>query len=80
MAFNCRAFLLAVLVAAATDLFGKASAATYVVGDNQGWRVPTTPNDYSTWAGRYVFRAGDVLGKLQIDFGAYFYFQTKLAN
>ncbi|KAG6413808.1 hypothetical protein SASPL_126523 [Salvia splendens] len=49
-----RAFLLAVLVAAAaSDLVGKASAATYVVGDNQGWRVPTNPNDYSTWASRY---------------------------
>ncbi|KAL1554860.1 cucumber peeling cupredoxin-like [Salvia divinorum] len=62
MAFDCRGFLLAVLVAvAAADLVGKAAAATYVVGDNLGWRVPSTPNDYSTWASRHVFRAGDVL-------------------
>lgn len=67
MAFDRRGFLLAVLVAAAAaDLFGKASAATYLVGDNIGWRVPNTPNDYSTWASRQVFRAGDVLGNIFI--------------
>lgn len=67
MAFDRRGFLLAVLVAAAAaEIVGKAAAATYVVGDNLGWSVPSTANEYSSWASRHVFRAGDVLGNLSL--------------
>ncbi|KAH6803243.1 hypothetical protein C2S51_034689 [Perilla frutescens var. frutescens] len=62
MAFNNRGFLAALLLAvAAAELVGNAAAATYVVGDTLGWRVPNNPSDYSNWASRHIFRVGDVL-------------------
>ncbi|XP_057768056.1 cucumber peeling cupredoxin-like [Salvia miltiorrhiza] len=59
MGLDGRGFLVAVLVAAA--LVGKASAATYIVGDSLGWSIPSSPTDYATWASRHVFTSGDVL-------------------
>ncbi|KAG8367426.1 hypothetical protein BUALT_Bualt16G0070600 [Buddleja alternifolia] len=60
-AFN-RGILLLVVVMAAAELFGNAAAATYVVGDSLGWRVPPGgATDYATWASQHVFRVGDIL-------------------
>ncbi|XP_042063253.1 cucumber peeling cupredoxin-like [Salvia splendens] len=53
--------LCAVLLAAVAELVGRATAATYVVGDNLGWNVPSSVDEYSSWASRHVFTPGDVL-------------------
>lgn len=58
-------FVLCVVLLAA--VVGRATAATYVVGDNLGWNVPSSVNEYSSWASRHVFRPGDVLSNLSLS-------------
>lgn len=54
---------LLVLLVAATALVEKSDAATYVVGDNIGWSIPSGgAASYASWAAKYTFRAGDILG------------------
>lgn len=54
---------LLVLLVAATGLVEKSDAATYVVGDNIGWSIPSGgAASYASWAAKYTFRAGDILG------------------
>ncbi|CAI9782468.1 unnamed protein product [Fraxinus pennsylvanica] len=43
-------------------LVEKGDAATYIVGDNLGWTIPTGgASTYTTWASQHVFRTGDIL-------------------
>ncbi|XP_042057834.1 umecyanin-like [Salvia splendens] len=52
-------FVLCVVLLAA--VVGRANAAIYNVGDNLGWNVPSSVDEYSSWASRHVFTRGDVL-------------------
>lgn len=56
---------LLVLLVAATALVEKSDAATYVVGDSTGWSIPSGgAASYASWAAKYTFRAGDILGTI----------------
>ncbi|CAO2841217.1 unnamed protein product [Amaranthus hypochondriacus] len=50
------AFLLVI-----ATLIGICSAATYTVGGNTGWTIPSQSNFYSNWASQQTFQIGDVL-------------------
>nr|DAD44942.1 TPA_asm: hypothetical protein HUJ06_003172 [Nelumbo nucifera] len=38
-----------------------ATAATYIVGDDKGWKVPDSTDFYTTWTTNKTFQAGDIL-------------------
>ncbi|CAA7403999.1 unnamed protein product [Spirodela intermedia] len=50
-------FFILVVVYAATG----ALAATFEVGDNQIWSIPSSPSYYTDWASRQTFAVGDSL-------------------
>ncbi|XP_057537375.1 blue copper protein-like [Amaranthus tricolor] len=60
MAGKNEAVLLTVTMVIAT-LIGICSAATYTVGGNTGWTIPSQPNFYSNWASQQTFQVGDAL-------------------
>lgn len=62
---------LLVLLVAATALVEKSDAATYVVGDNIGWSIPSGgAATYASWAAKHTFRAGDILGIINKHLGS----------
>ena len=49
--------------AIATVMLHFAEAQTvHVVGDVEGWRVPSDASSYTTWAATKSFLVGDILG------------------
>lgn len=40
-----------------------AAATNHVVGDSEGWTVPSTAGAYETWATGKTFMVGDTLSK-----------------
>lgn len=51
------------VIAAAIMMVIKGIAAEkIVVGDAIGWKVPPTPEFYSSWAAQHKFSVGDTLG------------------
>ncbi|KAG9138095.1 hypothetical protein Leryth_001346 [Lithospermum erythrorhizon] len=52
---------LTVFVVATSLVVEKADAATFIVGDTMGWRVPSGADAYATWASRHTFSVGDTL-------------------
>lgn len=52
-----------VLVAILVALPGKITAVDHVVGDSNGWGIPSGgPSTYTNWASQRTFKVGDTLG------------------